>query len=105
MRLRASEFIRRFLIHVLPQGSHRIRHYGLLANGSRVKNIARIRKLLADTGHSDKSDEDHGNGDDSQNDRDCQKCPCCGGHMIVVETFEPGSEPQYSPQPEGIDSS
>lgn len=105
MTLGAGEFIRRFLIHVLPQGFHRIRHYGLLANGSRVKNIARIRNLLADTGHSAKSDEDHGNGDDSHSECDRQKCPCCGGRMIVIEAFEPGSEPQYSPQPEGIDSS
>jgi len=105
MTLSAAEFIRRFLIHVLPQGFHRIRHYGLLANGSRVENIARIRKLLADTEQNAKSDEDHRNGDDSQSDRDRQKCPCCGGRMIVIETFEPGSEPQYSAQPEGIDSS
>ena len=46
MTLAAHEFIRRFLIHVLPAGFHRIRHYGLFANGSRADNIARARELL-----------------------------------------------------------
>ena len=46
MTLAAHEFIRRFLIHVLPSGFHRIRHYGLFANGGRVRNIARARELL-----------------------------------------------------------
>ena len=47
MTLATDEFIRRFLIHVLPQGFHRIRHYGLLANGARADNIAHARALLA----------------------------------------------------------
>jgi hypothetical protein len=47
MTLSTAEFIRRFLIHVLPQGFHRIRHYGLLASGTRADNIARARELLA----------------------------------------------------------
>src|SRR6266568_2448790 len=47
MTLAIDEFIRRFLIHVLPRGFHRIRHYGLFANGSRAENIARARELLA----------------------------------------------------------
>ena len=47
MTLATAEFIRRFLIHVLPRGFHRIRHYGLFANGSRADNIARARDLLA----------------------------------------------------------
>ena len=47
MTLATDEFIRRFLIHVLPKGFHRIRHYGLLANGDRAANIARARELLA----------------------------------------------------------
>ncbi len=46
MTLAADEFIRRFLIHVLPKGFHRIRHYGLLANGNRAANVARSRELL-----------------------------------------------------------
>jgi Putative transposase len=48
MTLAVDEFIRRFLIHVLPDGFHRIRHYGLFANGSRAENIARARQLLND---------------------------------------------------------
>ena len=46
MTLAADEFIRRFLLHVLPQGFHRIRHYGLLASGTRADNIARAGELL-----------------------------------------------------------
>ena len=46
MTLATAEFIRRFLIHVLPHGFHRIRHYGLLASGTRADNIARARELL-----------------------------------------------------------
>ena len=47
MALRPDEFIRRFLLHVLPRGFHRIRHYGLLASSTRKANLARIRELLA----------------------------------------------------------
>ena len=47
MTLDTDEFIRRFLMHVLPKGFHRIRHYGLLASGNRADNIARARELLA----------------------------------------------------------
>ena len=47
MTLSTHEFIRRFLMHVLPKGVHRIRHYGLFANGNRAANIARARELLA----------------------------------------------------------
>ena len=46
MTLAPHEFIRRFLMHVLPKGFHRIRHYGLFANGNRAANIARARELL-----------------------------------------------------------
>ena len=52
MTLATAEFIRRFLIHVLPQGFHRIRHYGLLASGTRADNIARARRLLDVQRHS-----------------------------------------------------
>jgi hypothetical protein len=47
MTLDVGEFIRRFLIHVLPKGFHRIRYYGFLNSQSRARNIARIRELLA----------------------------------------------------------
>ena len=46
MTLDTHEFIRRFLLHVLPKGFHRIRHYGLLASGVKAENLARMRALL-----------------------------------------------------------
>ena len=49
MRLHPHEFIRRFLLHVLPKGFHRIRHYGLFANANRADNIAKARALLGAT--------------------------------------------------------
>jgi putative transposase len=93
MTLDANEFIRRFLIHVLPDGFHRIRHYGLFANANRAGNIALARQLLGvpepapASGNSDGADR--GRGDDEPN-----ICPCCGGRMVIVEIFEPGCEPR-----------
>jgi hypothetical protein len=46
MRIKVAEFIRRFLLHVLPNGFHRIRHYGLFANGHRADKLALCRSLL-----------------------------------------------------------
>jgi len=89
MRLAADEFIRRFLIHVLPTGFHRIRHYGLFASGVRAQNIARARELLAAAipRQQDKRPKD----DDQPEPRVlAHPCPCCGGRMIIVETFERG---------------
>jgi Putative transposase len=90
MTLATAEFIRRFLIHVLPQGFHRIRHYGLLASGTRADNIARARELLAASkaeGQPTEAAVDHGKPD----------CPCCGGRMIIIEVFERGATPRYRP--------
>ncbi len=103
MRLPVHEFIRRFLMHVLPKGFHRIRHYGLLANGNRAANIARARQLLnvqttAEAGEAGTSADDDANAT-------AQPCPCCGGAMIIIEVFEPGCQPKYRPSPEAIDSS
>ena len=90
MTLHAHEFIRRFLIHVLPHGFHRIRHYGLFANGGRADNLARARELLdAPT----PLQEPDGEEDDTQT----LVCPFCGGPMIVIETFEPGARPRAPP--------
>jgi hypothetical protein len=96
MTLPAHEFIRRFLIHVLPSGFHRIRHYGLFANGSRANNIAQARKLLAVP--TPKIQTDHA-ADASQPAALSHPCPCCGGRMIIIETFERGSTPRYRPTP------
>jgi hypothetical protein len=96
MTLEADEFIRRFLSHVLPQGFHRIRHYGLFANGGRSENLARARELLNAEAPQDEK-EPISEADDPPSLQ--QPCPCCGGAMIVIETFEPGSTPRpYAPR-------
>ena len=104
MTLGVDEFIRRFLIHVLPSGFHRIRHYGLFANGGRADNIARARQLLNVPARSQPSDA--GSGEDSEPQALVHPCPCCGGRMIIIETFERGCAPRYRPSiPIGIDTS
>jgi hypothetical protein len=89
MRLTAGEFMRRFLLHVLPDGFHRIRHYGLFANGHRAEKLALCRKLLnvAPTVKQEQRD----NGD---HNHDPAPCPCCGGRMKIIETFERGQRPR-----------
>ena len=96
MTLETGEFIRRFLIHVLPKGFHRIRHYGLFANGNRGENIARARELLAMPAPQKEPEATA----PSQPDQPCvlpRPCPCCGGRMIVIETFAPGCQPKHRP--------
>ena len=104
MTLPSAEFIRRFLIHVLPKGFHRIRHYGLLANGNRAANIAKARKLLAVPDPHEQS-PDQPQPSQEEPDKASRPCSCCGGRMIVIEVFEAGQKPRYKPTPEGIDSS
>ena len=94
MTLATDEFIRRFLIHVLPKGFHRIRHYGLLANGDRAANIARARELLAMPLKQPEVAELAQPGEQSVLPR---PCPCCGGRMIIVETFARGCQPKHQP--------
>jgi Putative transposase/Transposase zinc-binding domain len=93
MTLATHEFIRRFLIHVLPKGLHRIRHYGLFANGNRTENLARIRELLA-VPLSQAATGDHAEVDPAAPDGLAQSCPCCGGRMIIIETFKRGATPR-----------
>jgi hypothetical protein len=105
MTLTPHEFIRRFLSHVLPKGFHRIRHYGLFANGNRATNIARARALLSV--HMPTKDEAD-NVEDANPDETRilnLPCPCCGGRMIIIEVFVAGMEPKHRPSPEAIDSS
>jgi hypothetical protein len=104
MTLPVPEFIRRFLIHVLPKGFHRIRHYGLLANGNRAANIAKARELLAVPIPTIEPERDEA-ADPDQPSATAYPCPCCGGRMIVIEVFEAGITPRHRPTPEGIDSS
>ena len=92
MTLAADEFIRRFLIHVLPRGFHRIRHYGLLSATARKPNLVRARELLAAAPPS--------NNDEPDEPRDVRPpCPCCGGHMVIVETFARWCQPRAPPCP------
>jgi Putative transposase/Transposase zinc-binding domain len=96
MTLATHEFIRRFLSHVLPTGFHRIRHYGLFANTSRADNIARARELLAVPLLPIDAIKAAGT-DASEPQTSEHPCPCCGGRMIIIETFERGSSPRYRP--------
>ena len=96
MTLEPDEFIRRFLIHVLPKGFHRIRHYGLFASAERKAQhrasptVARRARPQAER----------------RRNRRCRgrrarplgaACPCCGGRMVIIETFERGATPRYRP--------
>jgi hypothetical protein len=95
MRLATDEFIRRFLIHVLPDRFHRIRHYGLLASAQRKANIARVRSLL---GAPQPIPE-------TQAITEIvpltlrEPCPCCGGPMRIVEIFRRGQQPKSRAPP------
>jgi Putative transposase/Transposase zinc-binding domain len=101
MTLVAHEFIRRFLMHVLPKGLHRIRHYGLFASGKRVANIARARELLAVPPRATEPEIDAASEpDEPHQPRTLPKpCPCCGGRMIIIEVFAQGCEPKHRPTP------
>jgi hypothetical protein len=91
MTLATGEFIRRFLLHVLPKGFHRIRHYGLLAS---AESLARARQLwsvavpTSEPGHPTEVDDGAAL---------ATPCPCCGGRMLVIETFAAGCQPQHRP--------
>jgi hypothetical protein len=91
MTLATGEFIRRFLIHVLPSGFHRIRHYGPFAGSKRAENIARARELLKVSAPQSKA------GDGNEPQTLSHPCPCCGGRMIVIEIFERGCSPRTRP--------
>jgi hypothetical protein len=97
MTLTAHAFIRRFLLHVLPDGFHRIRHYGLLASSRRADTIVRIRQIIAAatpaTTTADREAEISAKQSDPLDERR-PPCPCCGGRMILVERFAPGTWPR-----------
>jgi hypothetical protein len=98
MTLLPSEFIRRFLLHVLPKGFHRIRHYGLFANGNRTEAIARARELLAVAPPPPKPEPVATAAPDEPRVLPT-RCPCCGGRMHVIEVFARGCEPRHRPTP------
>jgi hypothetical protein len=93
MKLTVGEFMRRFLLHVLPDGFHRIRHYGLFANGHRADKLALCRKLL-DVAATPKDVDGNGNHDEVGIVNEPPPCPCCGGRMKTIETFERGCSPR-----------
>ncbi|HXN43090.1 MAG TPA: IS91 family transposase, partial [Xanthobacteraceae bacterium] len=102
MTLAPDEFIRRFLLHVLPKGFHRIRHYGLLASATCKANIARAKELITAPLPSIDPSTEHDDADmaagAAMNHR--PPCPCCGGRMIIVESFGRGGEPRAPPSPQ-----
>jgi hypothetical protein len=97
LTLATSEFIRRFLIHVLPSGFHRIRHYGLLANPVRAIQLTRVRQLLAQ--HTTENDAPVTQTTDDEPPTRIYICPTCGAPMIIIETFakqRPRAPPAHS---------
>ena len=91
MTLATDEFIRRFLLHILPKGFHRIRHYGLLASSARKDCLALARELLEVA----PAPEDGGVIQEPADPR--PPCPCCGGTMVIIETFAPWRQPRAPP--------
>ena len=99
MTLMSDEFIRRFLLHILPKGFHRIRHYGLLASATCKTNIARARELIAMPVPVTNPPEEHDDADPAASVAADHHppCPCCGGRMIIVQTFERCGAPRAPP--------
>lgn len=97
MTLAADEFMRRFLLHVLPGGFHRIRHYGLIANAERKENLARARELLHVMPDLDRQPEEADAPDSSV--QPIFLCPDCGAAMLIIDTFARGQPIRAPPQP------
>ena len=103
MTLKTGEFIRRFLIHVLPKGFHRIRHYGLFASNVRAGNLPAMRALIAlslalpQLNEASKPDA---------TGEPAERCPKCGGRMLIIERFEGACRPRKTPSlPTRLDTS
>lgn len=96
MTLPIHEFIRRFLLHVFPKRFHRIRSYGMLANGHRAAFVAKARELLAIAGNTSTLNAETPTKPDEPGGLD-RPCPRCGGRMVIIETFEPGCSPRHHP--------
>jgi hypothetical protein len=98
MTLAPDEFIRRFLLHVLPKGFHRIRHYGLLASAGCKANIAQARELITGPLPPDPPAEDDNTDQAASASTDHRPpCPCCGGRMIIVDIVGRGGSPRGPP--------
>ena len=97
MTLDAGEFMRRFLLHVLPPGFHRIRHFGFLANGHRAARLDQCRRLVMhQTGVGERPHDPPVSpaGDSPPTCHDRDTCPCCGGALRIVSAF-----PRAPPHP------
>jgi len=102
MRLDVGEFMRRFLLHVLPTGFHRIRHYGLFANGHRADKLTLCRHVLDVPSAPTHRDNDDDNAPAGSNHKP-PPCPCCGGRMIIIEAFDgPLSRPYHVRRLDGL---
>lgn len=99
MTLASDEFIRRFLLHVLPDGFHRIRHYSLFASAARAANIVKIRSRLAPVQAATEAEPA------ATDDAPAHACPCCGGRVVIVERFRPGEAPRMRPNSIRLDTS
>ena len=99
MTLDVGEFIRRFLIHVLPKGFHRIRHYGLFASGTTPRRSRGRRELIAAVTPVQTAHQPQPPDSAAATDQATHPCPCCGGRMNIIETFKRGSTPKYKPPP------
>ncbi|MET0792759.1 MAG: IS91 family transposase [Polyangiaceae bacterium] len=95
MTLDVAEFIRRFLIHVLPKGFHRIRHYGFIASATKAANLVTARERL----NASAPDATSADAAAADADTPTRHCPCCGGRMHVIETFARGQTPHHQPAP------
>ena len=102
MTLIPNQFIRRFLLHVLPKGFHRIRHYGLLATATCKRNVARAKQLIAAPLPSIDPSTEHDDPDVATGAAADHRppCPCCGGRMIIIESFGRGGQPRAPPSPQ-----
>jgi hypothetical protein len=101
MTVTPAEFIRRFMLHVLPKGFHRIRHYGLLASsGAKAATIARARELIAAAATAQPSRStkpDAAPAGAEATEKPIHPCPCCGGRMVIIEMFDAGCAPRNKP--------
>jgi len=97
MSLTPAEFIRRFLLHVLPRRFHRIRHYGLFANRQRADNLALARMLLAMPMDENPAVETEPNESVEEHGM-VYPCPACGGAMVIIERFDPNKAPRAQPR-------
>src|SRR5258707_13469169 len=92
-----DDLTRRFLMHALPNGFHRIRHCGLLASGTKTETIVRARQLIAAVAPVQTAHQPQPPDSAAATDQATHPCPCCGGRMNIIETLKSGSPPHHRP--------